>query len=116
MESERVKRTRVPARFEITVCLRRKKVAIETLDISLTGIRCTADPLLQENSPCRVTIALGPKEKIEIGATILRAGPEEAAIAFSSMNEKSFFHLKRMLQLNADDADLIEAELRKPAF
>jgi hypothetical protein len=46
----------------------------------------------------------------------LRTAEEGTAIAFTSIDEESFFHLKKLIQFHSDDADEIEAELLKPAF
>ena len=47
---------------------------------------------------------------------ILRVGPDETAISFTSMDEESFFHLKRIMEFNASDADKIDREMIVPAF
>jgi hypothetical protein len=53
---------------------------------------------------------------ISLEGKILRMDSQAAAISFSSMDEESFFHLQRVIALNAPDADEIEKETTTPAF
>jgi hypothetical protein len=41
---------------------------------------------------------------------------KEAIVAFLSMDEDTFSHLKRIIEYNALDADKIVQELKNPAF
>ena len=50
------------------------------------------------------------------GSKILRVGEQETAISFTAMDEESYAHLKRLVQYNTGDADLIEKEPGKQAF
>lgn len=113
---EKRKRTRVPAHFKASVWLGAKEIRTETQNISLTGILCTPDPRILQGENCRVVITLNRDVKITLEGRILRAGPEEAVISFLSMETESFFHLKKVLQFNAENADMIEEELATPAF
>ena len=116
MGRERRKRTRVTIQFEVTVSLRRKKIKVETLNVSLTGILCVSNPLFKQNDLCKVTVDLGSESQIVMDAKVLRTDDKVAAIAFTSMSEESFFHLKKLVQYNYGDADMIDAELKEPAF
>ena len=113
MDQEKRKRTRVPVHFEVAVSIGEAAVLVQIRNISLTGILCTSHPLLRENADCRVTISLRDDLKISIAAKILRVDKEETAIGFTAMDEESFFHLKRLVEYNKGDADLIEQELSK---
>ncbi len=119
MRQERRKRTRVPVQFDITVSLNKKRIRVETLNLSLTGILCASHPDLKKNETCRVSIGLGSGGngiRIAMKGLVIRADKREAAIAFTSMSGKSFFHLKKILQYNTEDADTIDSELVEPAF
>jgi hypothetical protein len=113
---EKRKRTRVPARFKVSVLVGVKEIRTETQNISLTGILCNPDARFLQGENCRVVMTLNRAVKITLEGRILRAGPEETVISFLSMDTESFFHLKKVLQFNAENADMIEEELSNPAF
>jgi hypothetical protein len=116
MVKERRKRTRVPVGFDINIIFRREKINVKTFNISLTGISCTSDPRFRTNELCEVVMTLDSETNLVIASKILRVDKKEAIIAFHSMDEDTFYHLKRLMQYNADDPDKIEKELRKPDF
>ncbi len=114
--TEKRKRTRAQAGFAIDVDLAGEVVTALTMNVSLTGLSCTASPRFQEGTPCRVTVNLGSGVTIIVQGKIMRATPRGAAITFTSMDEDSFRHLKNLVALNAGNADVIERELTTPAF
>ena len=117
MEDNKRKRTRVPVHFDVTITMGGKQIHATTTNISLTGILCTTDPLFQKDAACEITISLDAETRIRIpSAKVIRTGSKETAISFSSITEEGFFHLRRLLQFNADNADLIDQELNQPAF
>jgi hypothetical protein len=116
MKQERRKRTRVPLHIDVSVLLRGEAIPVQTLNISLTGILCTSKQLFQKDAPCKVIITLNKDFHISIDSKILRIGREETAISFTSMDEDSFSHLKKLMQYNMGNADRIDDELRNPAF
>ena len=117
MEENRRKRTRVPVHFDVTITMGDKQTRITTSNISLTGILCATDPSFKKDAPCEITIILNEETRIHIpSATVIRTGPKETAISFSSITEEGFYHLRKLLQYNTDDADLIDQEMHQPAF
>ncbi|MGV8056963.1 MAG: PilZ domain-containing protein [Smithellaceae bacterium] len=116
MAKERRKRTRVPVAFDINIIFQKKKIKVQTFNISLTGISCTSDPQFRANEPCEVILTLNEDASLDIAGKILRIDEKEAIITFLSMDEDTFFHLKRIMEYNAADADEIDQELKKPAF
>jgi len=116
MDQERRKRTRVPIHVDVSVLLRGEVIQLQALNISLTGILCTSDPLFRKDDPCKVIITLNKDFQISIDSKILRVGQKETAISYISMDEESFSHLRKLMQYNAGDADRIDEELRYPAF
>jgi hypothetical protein len=44
----------------------------------------------------------------------VRVSPRETGIYFKTMDENSFFHLKRLVQYNAQDPDMIDDECAAP--
>jgi len=116
MTEERRKRTRVPVAFEINILFQKDKIKVQTFNLSLTGISCTSDPRFRTNELCEVIMTLNEDTTLNIAGKILRIDEKEAIIAFLSMDEDTFSHLKRIMEYNALDADIIVQELNKPAF
>ena len=116
MDQEKRKRTRVPLLFDVAVSLGSEIIEAKLVNISLTGVLCHTNPRFLKDAPCRVVISLSEDLRITIDSKILRVGRQETAISFTAMDEESFAHLKRLVELNAGDADLIEQDLRKKAF
>lgn len=116
MVDEKRKRTRVHVNFQVSVSLHGEWVEVEIENISLTGILCKADDRFRKGEACQVRIRLSPDVIISLDGKILRSDQNQTAISFVSMDEESFFHLKKLLQYNLDNADRIDDELSKPAF
>jgi hypothetical protein len=116
MGQEKRKRTRVPAHFDVNILLGNNVIHAEIINISLTGFLCTATPLLKQDAICKAVISLGDALKIEIDSKILRTDDGQSAISFMSMDDESFIHLKRLIQYNEGDADIIDDELYEKAF
>ncbi len=116
MKEDKRKRTRVPLDFDISVSLGRKQVGVEGLNISMTGMLCSAGPIFKKDAACRITIRLADRVRIAVAGKITRSGPDGTAIAFTSMSAMSFSHLKKLIQYNLGNADHINRELRVPAF
>ncbi len=111
MEKNRRKTTRVPLTFTVTISLHGQDIPIQTDNISLRGLLCSPDKRLQAGQTCTVLIELNKEVLIKLDATILRASEDDTAIYFNTMDEESFFHLKRLVQYNTDDPDKIDREL-----
>lgn len=116
MGQDKRKRTRVAVHFVVTVSLGAEVVQARIINISLTGILCDTNPLFRKDAAGKVVISLSEDLKISIDSRILRVGKQETAISFTSMDEESFAHLKKLVEYNSGDADLIEKDLREKAF
>jgi hypothetical protein len=116
MDQDKRKRSRVPVHFDIAIVLRGERIQARIVNISLTGILCTTDRRFQKDDACTVVISLRDDLQITIDAKLLRVGKDETAISFTSMDEESFSHLKKVVQYNTGDADRIEKEFRQKAF
>lgn len=114
MHTERRKSTRAPVAFNVVVAVRGQSIPVTTSNVSLRGMRCAHDSRFHEGETCRVTITLDREHVITIEATVVRASEAETGFFFASMDEDSFFHLKRLVQYNVDDADVIDDELAAP--
>ena len=102
--------------FDVTVRIGQETIAVETENISLNGMLCKADERLHQGDQGEVRIVLSPEILIVSQARIVRSDSEGIAIAFVGIEEDSFFHLKRLVQYNTEDADIIDRELRKAGF
>ncbi len=111
MRIEKRAQTRVPVNFKAFINIHGEQIAVKTWNLSLRGMKCTPNGRFGEGDICQVVFVLCPEIKIEIEARVTRQRGKEAGIYFTFMEEDSFFHLKRLLQLNADDADMIDADL-----
>jgi hypothetical protein len=116
MVKERRKRTRVPAGFDVNIIFKREKIKVKTFNISLTGISCNRDSRFRAGDPCEIILTLDSETILNIKGKILRLDEKEAIIVFLSMDEDTFYHLKRLMQYNAAEPEKIEKELTDPAF
>ncbi len=113
MAGEKRNRTRVPVHFDATVVVGEETVSLETENISLSGMLCGPDERIKAGKTVDIRIALSPEAVIKANARIARSDDKGIAIAFAGIDEDGFFHLKHLVQYNADDADLIDRELVK---
>ncbi|MEQ8152407.1 MAG: PilZ domain-containing protein [Smithellaceae bacterium] len=116
MTEERRKRTRVPVAFDVNILFQNDKIKVQTTNLSLTGICCISDPRFRANVLCDVILTLNEDATLAIAGKFLRVDEKEAIVAFLSMDEDTFSHLKRIIEYNALDADKIVQELKNPAF
>ena len=116
MDSEHRRRSRVTARFEAAVTLGRKKIKVITRNLSLKGMLCNQDSNIHTGELGNVILTLGNDIKLRIKSLVIRSDETGVAIDFMSMNEESFFHLRNIVRLSAQDPDLIDQELSVPAF
>lgn len=117
MKNERRRHTRVPLQFEVVIKLHRKKIPVKTLNLSMRGMRCSPDPQFKEGDACTVFFILSSEITFQVKGTIVRTGKNQTGIHFESMDEDSFYHLKKLVQYNAHDPDTIDREFsvqRKP--
>jgi hypothetical protein len=115
-KTERRTRKRVPVVFDAIITAAGRTVRAETHDISLRGMLCSTGEKFIKGDSCEITIQLAPDARITIQAMVARTAPEHTALVFSSMDGESFAHLRRLVQYNACDADIIDEELHIPAF
>ena len=114
MGKERRARTRVPVKFDVAVNISGQDVPVKTWNLSMRGVQCSPDPLFKQGDTCQVISILSPETRVRIEGNISRANENETGIYFSSMDEESFYHLKRLVQYNANDPDRIDSELAVP--
>lgn len=116
MITERRKRTRVPVCFDLSIVVGGRGIAAKTRNISMSGVSFKSTQPFTVDEKCKIHLRLDNEAQLAIKAKILRSSEVETIASFTEMDENSFYHLKRLLQHNAADADQIEKELGKPAF
>lgn len=115
MTQERRKRSRVHLEFPLTIFFEGKQVRGVVQDLSLKGLSCATEEWILPGKECDVTLELESGLRMHIHGRIIRAG-QDGAIDFLRMDEASFAHLRNLVRLYAEDADLVDQELRRPAF
>jgi len=106
----------VPVSFELDIVVRGESINVKTQNLSLTGVSFISPHSFKANERCTVDLKLNEDVRLNIEAKILRSQNRETIAAFLEMDENTFYHLKRLLQLNAADSDQIDKELTRPAF
>ena len=110
MEKKQRMNTRVSAMFDARIIIDRQEIPIKTWNLSLRGMKCASDSSFKEGKSCRVRFILSPKLSFIVQGKLIRVGPRETGVYFQMMDEDSFYHLKRLVQYNADDPDKIDHE------
>jgi len=96
--------------FDARIIIDRQEIPVKTWNLSLRGMECASDSRFKEGKTCKVKFILSPQLHFIILGKLVRVGPRETGIFFKTMDEVSFFHLKRLVQYNAGDPDMIEDE------
>jgi len=115
MSEERRKRSRVSLEFPLTIAFEGKRVRGKVHDLSLKGLACSTEEWILPGKECDITLELESGLRMHIHGRIIRAG-QDGAIDFIRMDETSFGHLRNLVRLYAEDADVVDEELRRPAF
>lgn len=115
MTQERRRRSRVNLEFPLNIEFEGKMVRGRVHDLSLKGLSCSTEEWIVPGKECDVTLELDSGVRMRIHGRVIRAG-QDGAIDFLRMDESSFAHLRNLVRLYADDADLVDEELRSPAF
>lgn len=116
MTQERRRRSRVKLEFPVTIETDGKRIRGVVHDVSLKGVSCSTEEWIFPGHECRVTLELESGLRLHMDGRVLRAGQEENAIDFVRMDENSFRHLRNLVRLYAEDADVVDEELGVPAF
>ena len=111
MDKERRQYSRVAVKFDVMIIIDGVEVQVKTWNLSMRGMDCTMDSRFHAGRPCTVVFILGPDVRFHVQGAVVRVGDLDAGIYFQSMEESSFFHLKRLVQYNAEDPDMIDTEL-----
>ena len=106
--------TRVFTHVDAEVTVEGKGPAACTVDnVSLSGVMLEGGHDLDEGANCTVRLILrGAEPPVAIAAhgRILRVRPDRCAIEFSAIDDESYEHLRKLVLVNAADAEPIEEE------
>jgi hypothetical protein len=114
MGAERRTHTRVRAMFDVCIILDRQEIPVKTWNLSLRGMECATDSRFREGKTCSIRFILSPEVRFAVQGKLVRVAARETGIYFKTMDEDSFFHLKRLVQYNADNPEMIEEECASP--
>jgi hypothetical protein len=115
-EDEKIRQrefTRNPV--QVTTTLRTDEGAVivgDTEELSMNGLFLRCERRLPVDTPCHLTLILGDGQaRIDVEARVASHSPDGMGIAFNAMEPESFAHLKRMVLCNAQDLDVVNAEI-----
>lgn len=116
MAQEQRKRSRVKLALPLTIIFGDKQIQGLIHDLSLKGLACNIEEAwILPGEECDLILNLDSGIRIHIHGRVVRAG-QNGAIDFLSMDTESFAHLRNLVRLYAEDADVVDDELSNPAF
>lgn len=116
MDQEQRRRTRVETGHEAVLAVGSLELPVRTLNLSLKGALTTPAPALALGQSCLFSLVLSSELRIEAQARVVRSDDRSLALEFTRIEDESFPHLLRLVELHAGDAEVIERELATPAF
>ena len=116
MGDERRRRTRVRTGHTALLDTGGEQFTVRIQDLSLKGARTEPLEALAAGRDCGFTLRLAEDLVISAKARVARSDAGSLALDFTSIEEESFPHLLRLVQLHYGDAEAIERELSEPAF
>ena len=105
--------TRIPFSAEILMQSGNEEWTCNLLDISLNGmlVEPPHDMNINPNNPCAVALFLSDDVIINIRVRIRHTDADRWGLQFINIDVESLQHLRHLLELNLQDADLINREL-----
>ncbi|WP_285907805.1 PilZ domain-containing protein [Pseudodesulfovibrio pelocollis] len=111
MSQDKRRHTRVEAGFEAYVTVGDVVMPVRTRNLSLKGALLAGCGDCAEGTRCELHLPLSAGVRIVVDGVIRRTKGDEAAMAFTEMDDVSFTFLHRLVQLNAPDPEAIDDEL-----
>ena len=107
--------TRVPFSAEILMQSGHEEWTCNLLDISLNGmlVEPPHDMDINPNNPCAVALFLSDDVIINIRVKIGQTADDRWGLQFINIDVESLQHLRKLLELNLKDPDLINRELNQ---
>lgn len=106
--------SRVPFSAAVTLHLPGKTLVVTLLDIALKGalVQTNVSEDIQLQAPCRLMLPLSNDgETIEMAGTVAHLNDRHVGLRCEHMDLTSLTLLRRLLELNTGDADLMDREL-----
>jgi len=106
--------SRVPFSAWVTLHLNDRTLQVKLLDIALKGalVQTQQPEAMQLDQPCRLLLPLtGGGQAIELGGSIAHLEGRNVGIRCEQIELASLTLLRRLLELNTGDADLMDREL-----
>lgn len=117
MREEKRRRIRVPVHFTARLEVPGgEKFDVETENISLNGILIRTERTVAVGAEVTVVLSLSTAVEIRITGCVVRSTGDGLAIGYRAIDEEGFPHLKRIVEYNVGDADLVDRELREAGF
>jgi hypothetical protein len=111
---ERRQHSRIAFQAPARLVLGAAPIDVVVLDLSLKGalIRLPADTVLNDGTACRLQVELDEKsDQISMDARVTHAEGENAGLICLSIDIDSVTHLRRLVELNLGDPQLLDREL-----
>ncbi|MFZ5723765.1 MAG: PilZ domain-containing protein [Pseudomonadota bacterium] len=105
--------TRVPFDAEVHLEVNGVDHVTELIDVSLKGLLVVtpAEGGMAGGDPCRATLLLGDELAIEMECVVMHVTGTRAGLRIDRIDMESLAHLRRLLELNLGDPDLMDREL-----
>jgi len=103
--------TRVPFDSEVDIVAGGTHYPTELLDVSLKGLLVVAPDGLFAGDACIVTLQLGEDLDIVMDCVVMHVTGDRAGLRIDRLDMESLSHLRRLLELNLGDPDLLDREL-----
>lgn len=104
--------SRIPFAAEVQLHLRGQMIRVQLVDIALKGALVQTDTVhaLELHEPCRLVLPLAGEGVVMAGRIVHLNGPH-IGIECQDIDITSLTRLRRLLELNTGDAELMDREL-----
>lgn len=105
--------TRVPFDADVHLDVADSHFETELVDISLKGLLVVTPEAntLRGGDACSATLLLGDELGIRMDCMVMHVTGDRAGLRIDRIDMESFAHLRRLLELNLGDPDLLDREL-----
>lgn len=105
--------TRVPFDAEVVLHQGGNAWPSDLIDISFKGmlVVAPAEFVVEIGSACLVDLILNEEVSIEVECTLVHRNAERVGLRIDRADMESMAHLRRLLELNLGDPDLMDREL-----
>ncbi len=114
INTERRQFSRVNFDVEAELITTQEHLSVQVLDLSLKGalLRLPERCVAALGTPCLLKVTLGDKEsRISMAGEVTHIEGDRAGVLCRSIDIESITHLRRLIEINLGDANLVEREL-----